>query len=167
MVTYLDVLCLGMIYWVLHNADCAFIINVDFGIYEIETIVQQLILNPQYLSTAICSSYIFASLWKKGLKRQKEAKTIKNRQETGKRQRVKSKSEGSARDHSRISPTQSKKEIKEVKSQITSQRAKNAKYSKNQGLIGSFKDSRTKVAKEEKCFIKERQRAKQPQGLKL
>ncbi|GJT92108.1 hypothetical protein Tco_1080953 [Tanacetum coccineum] len=47
MVTYLDVLCLGMIYWVLHNADCAFIINVDFGIHEIETIVQQLILkNP-------------------------------------------------------------------------------------------------------------------------
>ncbi|GKD43378.1 hypothetical protein Tco_1268023 [Tanacetum coccineum] len=31
MVTYLDVLCLGMIYWVLHNADCAFIVNVDFG----------------------------------------------------------------------------------------------------------------------------------------
>ncbi|GJZ89227.1 hypothetical protein Tco_0661009 [Tanacetum coccineum] len=60
---------------------------------------------------------------RKGLKRQKEAKTIKNRQETGKRQRVKSKSEKSARDHSRISPTQSKKEIKEVKSQITSQRA--------------------------------------------
>ncbi|GKD78227.1 putative reverse transcriptase domain-containing protein [Tanacetum coccineum] len=34
---------------------------------------------------------IFAKL--KGLERQKEAKTIKNRQETGKRQRVKSKSE--------------------------------------------------------------------------
>ncbi|GJW71311.1 hypothetical protein Tco_0128228 [Tanacetum coccineum] len=43
---------------------------------------------------------------RKGLKRQKEAKTIKNQQETGKRQRVKSKSEKSARDHSRISPTQ-------------------------------------------------------------
>ncbi|GJY54438.1 hypothetical protein Tco_0446102 [Tanacetum coccineum] len=43
---------------------------------------------------------------KKGLKRQKEAKTIKNRQETGKRQRVKSKSKESAKDHSRISPTQ-------------------------------------------------------------
>ncbi|GKG11714.1 hypothetical protein Tco_0345951, partial [Tanacetum coccineum] len=52
----------------------------------------------------------------KGLKRQKEAKTIKNQQETGKRQRVKIKSEKSARNHSRISPTQSKKEIKEVKS---------------------------------------------------
>ncbi|GJT40087.1 hypothetical protein Tco_0939952 [Tanacetum coccineum] len=46
----------------------------------------------------------------KGLKRQKEAKTIKNQQETGKRQRVKSKSKESAKDHSRISPTQSKKE---------------------------------------------------------
>ncbi|GKC91518.1 putative reverse transcriptase domain-containing protein, partial [Tanacetum coccineum] len=49
----------------------------------------------------------------KGLKRQKEAKTIKNRQETRKRQRVKNKSEKSARDHSRINPTQSKKETKE------------------------------------------------------
>ncbi|GJR10393.1 zinc finger, CCHC-type containing protein [Tanacetum coccineum] len=75
---------------------------------------------------------------RKGLKRQKEAKTIKNRQETGKRQRVKSKSEKSARDHSRISPTQSKKEIKEVKSQTTSQRAKVVKFSKSQGLTWSF-----------------------------
>ncbi|GJZ45928.1 hypothetical protein Tco_0593524 [Tanacetum coccineum] len=75
---------------------------------------------------------------RKGLKRQKEAKTIKNRQETGKRQRVKSKSENSARDHSRISPTQSKKEIKEVKSQTTSQRAKVVKFSKSQGLTWSF-----------------------------
>ncbi|GJU46777.1 hypothetical protein Tco_1204043 [Tanacetum coccineum] len=44
---------------------------------------------------------------RKGLKRQKEAKTIKNRQETRKRQRVKSKTKNSARNHSRISPTQS------------------------------------------------------------
>ncbi|GJW23467.1 putative reverse transcriptase domain-containing protein [Tanacetum coccineum] len=44
---------------------------------------------------------------RKGLKGQKEAKTIKNQQETGKRQRVKSKSENPARNHSRISPTQS------------------------------------------------------------
>ncbi|GJV06773.1 retrovirus-related pol polyprotein from transposon TNT 1-94 [Tanacetum coccineum] len=58
--TWVDVFCLGMIHWVLHDADCTFIINVDFGIHEIETIVQQLILNPQYLSTAICSSYIFS-----------------------------------------------------------------------------------------------------------
>ncbi|GKF56192.1 hypothetical protein Tco_0166532, partial [Tanacetum coccineum] len=28
-----------MIDWVLHNADCAFIINVDFGVHEIEAIV--------------------------------------------------------------------------------------------------------------------------------
>ncbi|GKD80118.1 hypothetical protein Tco_1342739 [Tanacetum coccineum] len=56
-------------------------------------------------------------LQRKGLKRQKEAKTIKNQQETGKRQRVKSKSENSARDHSRISPAQSKKETKKSKTQ--------------------------------------------------
>ncbi|GJY35345.1 hypothetical protein Tco_0420723 [Tanacetum coccineum] len=72
---------------------------------------------------------------RKGLKRQKEAKTIKNQQETGKRQRVKSKSEKSARNHSRISPTQSKTEIKEVKSQITSQRAFSDKCAKFQGFI--------------------------------
>ncbi|GJV95846.1 putative ribonuclease H-like domain-containing protein [Tanacetum coccineum] len=47
-------------------------------------------------------------------------KTIKNQQETGKRQRVKSKSENSARDHSRISPTQSKKETKKSKVKIKS-----------------------------------------------
>ncbi|GKE97114.1 uncharacterized mitochondrial protein-like protein, partial [Tanacetum coccineum] len=58
-------------------------------------------------------------LWK-GLKRQKEAKTIKNRQETGKSQRGKSKSEKSARDHSRISPTQSKKETMKSKFKIKS-----------------------------------------------
>ncbi|GJT67987.1 hypothetical protein Tco_1019467 [Tanacetum coccineum] len=70
----------------------------------------------------------------KGLKRQKEAKTIKNRQETGKRQRVKSKTKNPARNHSRISPTQSKKGIKEVKSQSTSQGAKVVKYSKFKGF---------------------------------
>ncbi|GJT52702.1 hypothetical protein Tco_0978859 [Tanacetum coccineum] len=52
---------------------------------------------------------------RKGLKRQKEAKTIKSRQEMGKRQRVKSKTKNPARDHSRINPTQSKIEIKKVK----------------------------------------------------
>ncbi|GJS60601.1 putative reverse transcriptase domain-containing protein [Tanacetum coccineum] len=65
----------------------------------------------------------------KGLKRQKEAKTIKNQQETGKRQRVKSKSEKSARDHSRISPTQSKKETMKSKTQDKVKRAKNDKFS--------------------------------------
>ncbi|GJZ43817.1 putative reverse transcriptase domain-containing protein [Tanacetum coccineum] len=64
--------------------------------------------------------YCDVQLCRKGLKRQKEAKTIKNRQETGKRQRVKSKSEKSARDHSRISPTQSKKETKKSKVKIKS-----------------------------------------------
>ncbi|GJY40431.1 hypothetical protein Tco_0427701 [Tanacetum coccineum] len=36
-VTNLNVFGLRMIDWVLHNADCAFIINVDFGIHEVET----------------------------------------------------------------------------------------------------------------------------------
>ncbi|GKD46425.1 hypothetical protein Tco_1271070, partial [Tanacetum coccineum] len=55
----------------------------------------------------------------KGLKRQKEAKTIKNQQETGKRQRDKSKSEESAKDHSRISPTQ-----QEMKSKVNKMKSK-------------------------------------------
>ncbi|GJX97625.1 putative ribonuclease H-like domain-containing protein [Tanacetum coccineum] len=59
-VSDLYVLCLGVIHRILHNADGAFIINVDFGIHEIKTIVQHLILNPQHLSIANCSSYIFS-----------------------------------------------------------------------------------------------------------
>ncbi|GKB51600.1 hypothetical protein Tco_0902353, partial [Tanacetum coccineum] len=71
----------------------------------------------------------------KGLKRQKEAKTIKNQQETGKRQRVKSKSEKSARNHSRISPTQSKKET--MKSKIQD-KVKGPKLSSVQRLEAYF-----------------------------
>ncbi|GJX59006.1 hypothetical protein Tco_0290396, partial [Tanacetum coccineum] len=75
----------------------------------------------------------------KGLKRQKEAKTIKNQQETGKRQRDKSKSEKSAKDHSRISPTQqemkSKVNLMKSRTPIESQRAKNDKCAKFQGLM--------------------------------
>ncbi|GKF83513.1 hypothetical protein Tco_0245169 [Tanacetum coccineum] len=83
---------------------------------------------------------------RKGLKRQKEAKTIKNRQGTKEtRTRVKNQPKikaGSAR-HSK------KGRHNEVP------RTKVDKSSKFQGFIWSFKDSRTKVAKEEKCFIKE------------
>ncbi|GJR48243.1 hypothetical protein Tco_1316346 [Tanacetum coccineum] len=79
---------------------------------------------------------ILQEIWcRKGLQRQKEAKTIKNQQETGKRQRVKSKSEESARDHSRISPTQSKKETMKSKTQDKVKRAKNDKFSKFEGLL--------------------------------
>ncbi|GJX74253.1 hypothetical protein Tco_0312848 [Tanacetum coccineum] len=57
-VSDLYVLCLGVIHWILHNADGAFIINVDFGIHEIETIVQHLILNPQQLAAATYSASV-------------------------------------------------------------------------------------------------------------
>ncbi|GJS17658.1 hypothetical protein Tco_0412130 [Tanacetum coccineum] len=103
----------------------------------------------------------------KGLQRRKEAKTIKNRQETGKRQRDKSKSEKSARDHSRISPTQSKKETMKSKTQDKVKRVKIDKSSKIQGFIWKFEDSRTKFAKEEKLLIKKKEREKEPQGLIL
>ncbi|GJV25857.1 reverse transcriptase domain-containing protein [Tanacetum coccineum] len=91
---------------------------------------------------------------RKGLKRQKEAKTIKNQQETGKRQRDKSKSEKSARDHSRISPTQSKTEIKKnscadepISANVTIRENQkkykaNAKNSKELGSKGSLASSR-------------------------
>ncbi|GJR41765.1 hypothetical protein Tco_1309868 [Tanacetum coccineum] len=36
----------------------AFIINENLGIHEVVTIIQYLILNPEYLSTATSSSYI-------------------------------------------------------------------------------------------------------------
>ncbi|GKD17797.1 reverse transcriptase domain-containing protein [Tanacetum coccineum] len=62
------------------------------------------------------------SKWK-GLKRQKEAKTIKNRQETGKRQRIKSKSE-------RSQPDQPDTTRNEVKGQDKVKRTKVDKFSK-------------------------------------
>ncbi|GJZ90588.1 hypothetical protein Tco_0662515 [Tanacetum coccineum] len=43
---------------ILHNADCAFIINVDFGIHEIETIVQHLISDPQYCPQQLIFSFL-------------------------------------------------------------------------------------------------------------
>ncbi|GKC00779.1 hypothetical protein Tco_0986915 [Tanacetum coccineum] len=64
-----------------------------------------------------------------------KTKRSKNRQETGKRQRDKRKSEESARDHSRISPTQSKKETMKSKTQDKVKRAKNDKFSKFEGLL--------------------------------
>ncbi|GKA79141.1 hypothetical protein Tco_0785737 [Tanacetum coccineum] len=54
----LYVLCLGVIHQILHNADCAFIINVDFGIHEIETIVQHLISDPQYCPQQLIFSFL-------------------------------------------------------------------------------------------------------------
>ncbi|GKE54613.1 hypothetical protein Tco_1489769, partial [Tanacetum coccineum] len=90
----------------------------------------------------------------KGLKRQKEAKTIKNRQGTKEtRTRMKKQSEITA-GSARHSQTQSKIEIKEVKSQITSQRAIIDKYSKIQGLIGRVKDQGLNLPKSKSCFIK-------------
>ncbi|GJV46640.1 hypothetical protein Tco_1431176 [Tanacetum coccineum] len=78
-------------------------------------------------------SYVVPLPFRKGLKRQKEAKTIKNQQETGKRQRVKSKSKESAKDHSRISPTQSKKETKKSKVKL---KVKGPKLTSIQSLKG-------------------------------
>ncbi|GJV30331.1 retrotransposon protein, putative, ty3-gypsy subclass [Tanacetum coccineum] len=124
-------------------------IRKDYPVSKLAEMFQQEIVRLHGTPSAIVSDRDprFTSRFWKGLKRQKEAKTIKNRQETGKRQRVKSKSENSARDHSRISPTQSKKEIKEVKSQITSQRAIIDKSPKSKELIWKIEVSRTKFAK--------------------
>ncbi|GJT19851.1 hypothetical protein Tco_0878557 [Tanacetum coccineum] len=72
----------------------------------------------------------------KGLKRQKEAKTIKNRQETGKRQRDKSKSEETARNQK---PDQPDTARNEVKGQDKIKRTKSNKFSKFEGLLGVIK----------------------------
>ncbi|GJT69480.1 putative reverse transcriptase domain-containing protein [Tanacetum coccineum] len=74
-------------------------------------------------------------LTKKGLKRRKEAKTVKNRQETGKRQRDKSKSEKSARDHSRISPTQQEMKSKEETMKPRTKSNKPSKFKSSFGVI--------------------------------
>ncbi|GJT36988.1 putative reverse transcriptase domain-containing protein [Tanacetum coccineum] len=68
---------------------------------------------------------VFAlKIWRhylKGLKRQKEAKTIEQSdKKNGKRQRDKNKSEETAKDQSRISPTQSKKETMKSRAKIES-----------------------------------------------
>ncbi|GJU46776.1 reverse transcriptase domain-containing protein [Tanacetum coccineum] len=70
----------------------------------------------------------------KGLKRQKEAKTIKNQQKQ-KNKESKQEQKKSARYHSRISQTQSKMETKKSKAQITSQGAIVDKSPKTKGLI--------------------------------
>ncbi|GKD88062.1 hypothetical protein Tco_1359216 [Tanacetum coccineum] len=61
--------------------------------------------------------------------------------ETGKRQRVKSKSENSARDHSRISPTQPKKETMKSRVKIKSKRPL---VTSSQSLKALFEDLKIK-----------------------
>ncbi|GJY16257.1 hypothetical protein Tco_0386679 [Tanacetum coccineum] len=81
------------------------------------------------------------SLYTSDIERIEKTKRSKNDQKptrNGKRQRVKSKSEESARDHSRISPTQSKKETMKSKTQDKVKRASYDKFSKSQGLTWSF-----------------------------
>ncbi|GJZ27447.1 hypothetical protein Tco_0571700, partial [Tanacetum coccineum] len=102
--------------------------------------------------------FIFNGPTPKGLKRQKEAKTIKNQQETGKRQRVKSKSENSARDHSRINPTQSKKETMKSKTQDKVKRAKNVKCSKIRSLCGVSKIQGPKLPIVKSCLVKKKRK---------
>ncbi|GKF06169.1 hypothetical protein Tco_0036837, partial [Tanacetum coccineum] len=65
-------------------------------------------------------------------KTKRSKKTIKNRQETGKKERDKNKSEESAKDQSRISPTQKERKSK---TPIIKSRAKSDKFSKFEGLL--------------------------------
>ncbi|GKF32688.1 hypothetical protein Tco_0102486, partial [Tanacetum coccineum] len=99
----------------------------------------------------------------KGLKRQKEAKTIKNRQETGKRQRVKSKTENPA-GSARHSQTQSKMETKKSKSQKSSQGTIIVKSPKIQGLALKFKDQGPKLPKSGSVFIKKEKKKRRHKG---
>ncbi|GKF60226.1 hypothetical protein Tco_0177012, partial [Tanacetum coccineum] len=80
-----------------------------------------------------------------------------------KRQKDKSNSEKSAKDQSRISPTQ-----RERKSKVNTRksRAKVDKFSKFEGLFGSLKIQGPSLPKDKSCLIK-KDREKEPQGLKL
>ncbi|GJT93195.1 hypothetical protein Tco_1082040 [Tanacetum coccineum] len=96
----------------------------------------------------------------KDKKKQKRSKTDKKREKDKEsRARVRSQPEFT----SRISPTQSKTEIKEVKSQITSQRAKVDKCSKFKGYFEVLKSQGPKLPRSESGFIKE-ERKKETQG---
>ena len=56
----LDMFSLGMLHWVLRDGDCTCVVVEDRGIGEFVSVIQQLILNPEDLSTAATSSYIFS-----------------------------------------------------------------------------------------------------------
>ncbi|GJR90335.1 hybrid signal transduction histidine kinase M [Tanacetum coccineum] len=84
-----------------------------------------------------------------------KAKRSKNDQKPTRNERDKNKSEETAKDQSRINPTQSKKETMKSRTPIESQRAKNDKCAKFQGLIWKFEDSRTKFAKRGKLILKD------------
>ncbi|GJZ71559.1 zf-CCHC domain-containing protein [Tanacetum coccineum] len=122
------------------------------------------------------ASLLLLNMVLKGLKRQKEAKIVKNRQETGKRQKDKSKNkEIRPEDHHKPDqPEQSnssKKGIKDSqKPTYKVQRAKVVKYSKIKGLTlkirslcGVLKIKGLKLPRE-KMVLKRRKRAKQAQG---
>ncbi|GJS01134.1 hypothetical protein Tco_0317642 [Tanacetum coccineum] len=96
-------------------------------------------------------SYEVSAETRKGLKRQKEAKTIKNRQRNGKKTKTRAKGEEFT---SRISPTQQERQSKE---EIIKSRAKSDKLRKFEGLLGSFKVKGTKVVKEEKLLLKKKE----------
>ncbi|GJU86082.1 hypothetical protein Tco_1293628 [Tanacetum coccineum] len=93
----------------------------------------------------LCQTSDSGKDWK-DKKKQKRSKTDKKREKDKEsRARVRSQPEFT----SRISPTQSKTEIKEVKSQITSQRAKVDKCSKFKGYFEVLKSQGPKLPRSE------------------
>ncbi|GJX38968.1 hypothetical protein Tco_0252271 [Tanacetum coccineum] len=74
--------------------------------------IRQLILCPHKIQLNHSLFHLFSDEMMKGLKRQKEAK---NDQKPTRNERDKNKSEETAKDQSRINPTQSKKETKKLK----------------------------------------------------
>ncbi|GJY39498.1 hypothetical protein Tco_0425862 [Tanacetum coccineum] len=86
-----------------------------------------------------------------------KTKRSKNSQKPTRNERDKNKSEESAKDQSRISPTQQERQskVKGIKLRTISD-----KFSKSQGLIWKCEVSRTKVAKVERCLLKKKREIK-------
>ncbi|GJU22671.1 hypothetical protein Tco_1156013, partial [Tanacetum coccineum] len=86
-----------------------------------------------------------------------KTKRSKNSQKPTRNERDKNKSEESAKDQSRISPTQQERQskVKGIKLRTISD-----KFSKSQGLIWKFEVLRTKVAKVERCLLKKKREIK-------
>ncbi|GKE50299.1 hypothetical protein Tco_1481557, partial [Tanacetum coccineum] len=97
----------------------------------------------------------------KGLQGQKEAKTVKK---PTRNERDKKKSEETAKDQSRISPTQQERQSK-IQNEV--KRTKSDKLSKFKGLLGVIKIKGPKLPNEESALLKKKNKSYQTQGLIL
>ncbi|GJU92943.1 hypothetical protein Tco_1317699 [Tanacetum coccineum] len=94
------------------------------------------------------------------IERIEKTKRSKNDQKPTRNGKKTKRQEQEVRNQPKIKPDQPDTAGKKVKSQNKVKRTKVDKYSKIQGLIWKFEDSRTKFAKEEKLLLKEKEEIK-------